>query len=773
LKTAGSTGRSIGTSELRREDLRLLTGRGRYLADISLPRLLEATFLRSPHPHAVLGRIDSHAAQNVAGVDKVLTANDIPRASLWFQRHPRLKVTRQPVLAFDRVRFVGEPVAIVLADNRYAAADALERLDVVYEPILDRSAPLFDHIADNVVFRDLQQWGDLERAFATSAKVVTSTFHNARQLACPLEARGCIASYDPYSQELTMWASTQVPHRLRTDLAAAIGMAESLVRVHMIDIGGGFGQKIPTHVEELAVALASMATGRPVRWVEERQENLVAGPHSRDQTIHLELAVNESLQFTGLRATLASDAGAYSFTSGSALTEAGRASESLMGPYRIDAYGYDVKIMLTNKSPIAPYRGVGNVAAQCARELLIDKAARELGIDRFDLRERNMIRIEDLPYKAVNGVTFRDASFAETLTKAREQLNEVVREIGQPANGTIRGIGISPFFERAGAGPSMASHDAARVTVDGTGRAVAVFGAPSIGQGIETTMAQVAADALGFKIDDVAVSWTDTTHAPVSLGGTRASRAAVVMSGAVGRAAKAVRQQILEVAAVLLQANAADLSLQDGEIRIAGQSDAKMSAAEVVRIGLLRTSLPAGFEPTFEATKFFEPAGMVFSNACIIAVVAVAPETGEVCVERIIGVEDCGTMLNPMIVEGQFMGGVTQGIGMVLKEQFVYDEHGQPLTGSLLDYALPIASEGAEFDITHVVTPSSVTWEGVKAVGEGGVIGGASAVIAAVADALAQRDIEVQGIPLTPAKVWLMLRDAAARRGSPRRPDEA
>ena len=761
MQIADSTGRSIGSSELRREDRRLLTGRGRYLADISLPRMLEAAFVRSTLPHARLHKIASQSAQKLAGVEAVLTAHDLPRASLWYGRHPKLKLTRQPVLAIDRARFVGEPLAIVLAANRYAAADALERVEVAYDPITDRSVALFEHIPDNVVFRDVQQWGDLDRAFAGAAKIVTATYKNARQLACPLETRGCIASYDPFSQELTLWASTQVPHRLRNDLAAAIGIAESRIRIHMIDIGGGFGQKIPTHVEELAVALASMATGRPVRWVEDRQENLVAGPHSRDQSIHLELAMNEALQFTALRATIVSDAGAYSFNSGSALTEAGRASDSLPGPYRVGAYGFDVKIMLTNKSPVAPYRGVGNVAAQSARELLIDKAARQLGVERFELRERNLLRREDLPYKTPTGPILDDASFTETLRIAQKRLNENLAAMGPPRNGAIRGIGISPFYERAGAGPSMPSHDAARVTVDGSGRAIVVFGAPSIGQGIETTMAQVAADALGFKIDDVAVSWTDTTHAPFSLGGTRASRAAVVFSGAVGRAAEAVRRQILDVAAVLLQANIADLSLRGGQVWVAGESAPKMPAAEIVRLGLLRTGLPAGLEPTFEATKFFEPNGYVFSNACFIAIVTVTPETGTAVVERIIAAEDCGTMLNPMIVEGQFHGGVTQGIGMALKERFIYDDHTQPLTGSFLDYALPMADEMPEFDVTHVVTPSSVSWEGVKGVGEGGVIGGASAVASAVADALAQRGIEADEIPLTPEKIWRKLRGSA------------
>jgi CO/xanthine dehydrogenase Mo-binding subunit len=762
LTTAGSTGRSVGTSELRREDRRLLAGRGRYVADIALPHMVEAAFVRSTQPHARLVKIERQPALELPGVEAVLSADDLPRASLWYGRHPKLKVTRQPVLAIDRARFVGEPLAIVLAENRYAAADALDRVEVAYEPILDRGAPLFDHIPDNVVFRDVQQWGDLDRAFADAAKIVTATYTNARQLACPLETRGCIASYDPYSRKLTLWASTQVPHRLRNDLAAAIGIAESRIRVHMIDIGGGFGQKIPTHVEELAVALASIKTGRPVRWVEDRQENLVAGPHSRDQSIQLELAVDKALHFTALRATIVSDAGAYSFNSGSALTEAGRASDSMTGPYRIGAYAFDVKIMLTNKSPVAPYRGVGNVAAQTARELLIDKAARALGVDRFELREKNLLRREDLPYKTATGPILDDASFTETLAIARERLDEILGDMGPPRAGTLRGIGISPFYERAGAGPSMPSHDAARVTVDGTGGAVVVFGAPSIGQGIETTMAQVAADALGFRIEDVAVTWTDTTHAPVSLGGTRASRAAVVISGAVGRAAQAVRRQILDVAAVLLQANAADLSLRDGQVWLTGENAPKMSAAEIVRIGLLRTGLPAGLEPTFEATKFFEPSGYVFANACFIAIVAVTPETGEVVVEKIIAAEDCGTMLNPMIVEGQFHGGVTQGIGMALKERFVYDEHAQPLTGSFLDYALPMAGEMPDFDVTHVVTPSSVSWEGVKGVGEGGVIGGASAVAAAVADALAQHGVEASEIPLAPEKIWLMLRRRSA-----------
>jgi len=755
------TERSVGTSPLRREDPRFLTGRGRYLADVSLPRMSIAAFIRSDLPDAHVRGIDIRSALGVPGVEAILTANDLPRATLWLSKHPNMKVTRQPVLAADRVRFVGEPLAIVVAENRYAADDASELVTVDYEPIDGSKIPLFDHIPDNVVFRESKQWGEIDRAFSNATKIVSSSFRNARQLACPLEARGCIASFDPFSRELMVWASTQVPHRLRSDLAAAVGLPESRIRIVMQDIGGGFGQKIPTHVEEVTVALASMKLGKPVKWVEDRRENLVAAPHSRDQEIKLELALNDSCQFLGLRAVLVGDAGAYSFNSGTCLTEAYRAAQAIPGGYKIGAYSYDVTIRLSNKSPIAPYRGIGDVAGNCARELLIDKAAREFGIDRFELRERNMIRSKDLPCNSIVGWPLSEVSFLETMSVARRQFACALREMGPPPEGTIRGIGIGNLVEASGAGPGFQSHDAARVAIDRDGKATITFGAPSIGQGIETTMAQIAADSLGLALDDVAVSWTDTAHAPLSIGGTRASRTAIIIGGAVGRAAQAVRQQILEVAAVLLQASVNDLVTTGGKIWRVGDDAPKMSVAELVRIGVLRTGLPPGMEPTFEATKSYSSEKSSFSNASIVAAILVWPETGEVQLERIIAAEDCGVMINPMIVEGQFVGGVVQGIGMALLEQFVYDENGQPITGSFMDYALPTAKDTIEVEMTHIITPSSANWEGVKGMGEGGCIAGANAIVSAVADALAQLGAEVDSMPMTRTKIWSMLQLSA------------
>jgi CO/xanthine dehydrogenase Mo-binding subunit len=612
-------------------------------------------------------------------------------------------------------------------------------------------------------------YGDVDEAFANAATVVTKSLRYPRQLACPLEPRGCVADYDAASQRLTVWSSTQAPHRLGRDLAKAVGIPEHRIRVVMHDIGGGFGQKIPTHLEEVAVVLASMAIGRPVKWIEDRQENLISAPHSRDQDLYLELAIDDQLRFTGMRARVLGDAGAYSFNSASCLTEAYRSARSIPGVYRISNYAYEVAIRLSNKSPIAPYRGVGLVAAQCARELLIDEAARRLSVDRFELRARNMVTTADLPYTTCTGWVLKDVSFAETLTEARRLLEDPERRCEQPGGILLRGVGISPYVEPSGTGTAgglqvhgfdSPSHDSARVMVDSAGKATVVFGTPSIGQGLETTMAQVAADALGFAMDDVAVVWSDTSQAPVSLTGSRASRAAVVIGGAVGQAATDVRAQILQVAAELLEANVDDLAVRDGKVWVAGESTARLNVSEAVAAGYLRSDLRTpGTERTFEATRLYDP-DATYSNASVIAVVDVDPDTGMVLVRRIIGVEDCGTMINPMIVEGQFVGAVAQAIGAALLERFVYNADGQPLTSTLMDYLQPTASDTVRVELSHIQTPSTATWGGIKGMGESGVIGTVAAIATAVADAVAGAGGIVEELPLLPGAVWTLLQAA-------------
>jgi CO/xanthine dehydrogenase Mo-binding subunit len=762
----------IGASILRAEDPRLLTGRGRFVGDVVLPRMLEAVFVRSTHAHARLLGVDSDAARRTLGVEAVLDARDLPPVTLTSNRHPELLPTPQPVLATDRVRFVGEAVAIVLAENRYAAEDAAELVDVNYDvlsPSLSASQqgdPLFEDIPDNVVFRDQQVYGDVEEAFANAAIVLKKALRYPRQSASPLEPRGCVADYDPSSRRLTVWSSTQAPHRLARDLASVVGLPEHAIRVVMHDIGGGFGQKIPTQLEDVAVALASMACGRPVRWIEDRQENLIAAPHSRDQDLHLELALDERMRFAGLRSRIIGDAGAYSFNSASPLTEAYRAARSVPGVYRIENYAYDITIRLSNKSPIAPYRGVGLVATQCARELLIDEAARRLGVDRFELRARNMIQGSEMPYTTSTGWVFQDMSFQETLATARQRLEERVKTATRRCPTVLRGVGISPYAEPTGMGGSgglqlhgflSPSHDSARVVVNISGKATVSFGTPSMGQGLETTMAQVAADALGLPVTDVSVTWSDTLQAPISLTGSRASRGAVVSGGAVGLAAGDVKKQLLEVAAQLLEADPQDLDIRDGQVWVAGVAEPRLSVRQTVAAGFGREDLRcADQERSFEATRLYDPPAN-YSNACVVAVVDVDPDTGGVEIQRLIAVEDCGTMINPMIVEGQFLGAAAQAIGAALLERVAYNEDGQPTTSTLMDYLLPTAGDTVRVELSHIETPSTVTWGGLKGVGESGVIGSVAAIVAAVADAVSVRGAAVEELPLLPGTVWSLL----------------
>lgn len=758
---------AIGARSLRVEDPRLLTGRGLYVADVEVPGMLEVAFVRSTVAHAHIEAIDRRAAAAIDGVEAILVAGDLPQIWMDSRRHPKLRSTPQPPLAVAKVRFVGEAVSMVIAKDRYIAEDAAELVSVLYRELAARPdgsvEPLFDHIPDNVVFEDAERYGAPREAFDAAALVVRKSLHLARQSACPLEARGCVADFDPAGRRLTVHASTQAPHRLRRDLAAVLGLSENQIKVVMHDVGGAFGQKIPTHMEEIAVAAASMLIGRPVRWIEDRQENLVAAPHSRGQDVDLELALDEQHRFIGFRAHILGDSGAYSFNSGSCLTEAYRTARALPGPYDVVNYEYDVRILLTNRSPIAPYRGVGFVAAQAARELLIDDAARQLGIDRFEIRRLNLIDKAKLPYTTCTGWGYTEGTFVETLDQVEQLLGP---DAGAGAGDRLVGFGVSPFVEPSGTGGQggrqvhgfvSPSHDAARVGVDPGGKVTVSIGTPSLGQGLETTMAQVAADVLDIDLDDVAVAWTDTSQAPMSLTGTRASRAAVVTGGAVARAAGDVRRQILEVAAAMLEADPLDLSIELGQIRVAGEGVPRLSVSEVVRAGFFDDSLrDAEHERTFEATKLYDPPA-TYSNACVAAVVEVDPATGGIEMRRVVAVEDCGTMINPMIVEGQFIGAVAQAIGAALFEQIRYSPEEQPTSSTLMDYLLPTSQETVRLELHHIETPTDLTERGIKGMGESGMIGTVAAIACAVADAVGPAASSLRALPLLPQDVWALL----------------
>jgi CO/xanthine dehydrogenase Mo-binding subunit len=761
-----------GTRQLRVEDARLLTGRGYYVGDVVLPGMLEAVFVRSTTAHARIDAIRYDFAVGMGGVETVLVAQDLPEVTMTSTRHPSLLVTPQPPLAGDRVRYVGEPVAMVLAEDRYVGEDAAGVVEVDYHELpssMDRheaGSDLFTDIPDNKVFHDQQVFGQPDAAFEAAALVVRRRVAVSRQLACPLETRGCVADYDPSSRRLRVWCSTQAPHRLGRDLATVTGLPESQISVVMHDIGGAFGQKIPTHLEEVAVVLASMAAGRPVRWIEDRHENLVAAPHSRGQELDVELALDAEGTFTGLRAAIVGDSGAYSFNSASCLTEAYHAARALPGPYAIGSYAYDVTIRLTNASPIAPYRGVGFVAAQAARELAIHEAAKTLRLDPFELRRRNLVSADQLPYTTPTGWVLRDLALEKVLETAQDDLARVTNELNPCEKGFHRGVGISPYVEPSGVGSEGeqqvhgfkgSSHDSARVKVNTAGTATLSFGTPSMGQGLETTMAQVAADALGIGLDQVSVTWSDTSEAPVSLTGSRSSRTAVVTGGAIARAATKVRREILAVAASMLEAEPADLETRDSMVWVRGEGQPRLTIAEVVRAGFFDPDHRDGDEPrSFEATSMFDPPAS-YSSACVIAVVDVEEATGAARLRRLVAVEDCGTMINPMIVEGQFVGAAAQGVGSALLERAVYSPEGQPLSSTLVDYVVPTAADLVRVDLSHVETPSTSTEGGTKGMAESGVIGTVAAIACAVDDAVSHAESAVTSLPLLPHVIWELL----------------
>lgn len=763
---------SVGSRQPRVEDPRLLTGRGNYVADVKLPGMLDVAFVRSTVAHARIESVRYDFAVASEGVTTVLVAEDLPKVHMSTVRHPDLRVTPQPPLAGDRVRYVGEPVAMVLAADRYLAEDAAGMVEVDYGVLpssMDRhlaTHDLFDDIPDNKVFAESKSFGAVEAAFEGAAVVARRHVDLARQSASPMEARGCVADFDAASHRMTVWCSTQAPHRLRRDLASVTGLPEHHIRVVMHDIGGAFGQKIPTHLEEVAVALAALTLGRPVRWVEDRYENLVSAPHSRGQDLAVELALDADGTFRGIRAVLVGEAGAYSFNSASCLTEAYHAARSLTGPYALDNYSYDVTIRLTNASPIAPYRGVGFVGAQAARELAITEAARILDRDQFELRAQNLVSADALPYVTPTGWTLRDMNLPEMLSTADQKMREVLDELGPCPAGFRRGIGVSPFVEPSGVGSEGerevggtkgSSHDSARVAVTTQGTATVSFGTPSLGQGLETTMAQVAADTLGLDIDDVSVEWSNTTEAPLSLTGTRSSRTAVVTGGAIAQAAAIVRQEILGVAGSILEANPDDLELGGSMVWVRGMSEPRLTIAEVVRAGYFDPDHRIdGRPPSFDATSVADPPAS-YSSACVVAIVDIEEATGATEVRRLVAVEDCGNLINPMVVEGQFVGAAVQGAGAALLEQASYSPDGQPLSSTLLDYLLPTASDAARVDLSHVQTPSSATAAGTKGMAESGVIGTVAAVINAVDDVVHDSGGVVTSIPLLPHVVWQLL----------------
>jgi carbon-monoxide dehydrogenase large subunit len=662
------------------------------------------------------------------------------------------------------VRFVGEAVAIVLAERRALAEDAAELVRVEWRPqphVTDvgdaraEGAPLVDPaVPDNLLFNQRKRYGDPDLAFAEADLVVELQLHGNRYRASPLETRACLAEYS--GGRLSVWCSTQGQHLLRRRLAVCTDVPEHRIRVITPDVGGGFGVKIPAAPEEVAVSLAARAVGRPVRWIEDRREHQVAAPQGKEQRIGLALALSSGGTFRGIRSSIVGDAGGYSYNSASALIEPYLSAGLMPGPYRIDHVDVEIAAVLSNKPPICPYRGVGWTQGHTARELAIERAARRLGRDPAALRRQNLVR--EFPHQSCTGMVYDSGSYVDSLdaTLKLAGYEEVRRQQATRREGELRlGVGVTTYVEPSAWGSDgalqsewpFASHDSVRVQVEPTGTVIAAVGTPSQGQGHATTLRQIVADELSLPMSDVTVVSGDTDATPFSSAGTRASRVATVTGGALALACAELRERLLAIAAAQLDTPREKLRLADG--RIVG-NHRTLSVREVAEGAYFNLSVREQvLNLDLVVTKFYDPAA-TYSNGAIVAVVTVDTGTGEVVVTRLAAVDDCGTILNPMIVDGQLTGAIVQGLGGALLEECDYGPDGQPRATSLDSYLLPRITDVPRVAIGHECSPSPLTVHGIKGMGESGAIAAPAAIAAATEDALASAGFEVSRLPLTP-----------------------
>ncbi|HSB41820.1 MAG TPA: xanthine dehydrogenase family protein molybdopterin-binding subunit [Methylomirabilota bacterium] len=770
---AGPPPRYVGVHVKRVEDPRLLTGQGRFLDDIPLPGLLHAAFVRSEHAHAMLRRVDPAAARAVAGVELVLTGRDLDGAVAPIRARldaPGFAATGWPVLASSRVRFVGEAVAVVAAATPYAAADGGARVEVDYEPLpavpdvdaarAPRACLLHPEHASNVLFARRGSRGDVDGAFATAAHVIRETFTHGRCSAAPLEGRGVIARWE--GDTLTLWTGSQVPHIFRAGVARALGLAEARVRVVVCDTGGGFGQKMHVMPEDVAVAALARRAGRPVKWLETRRENLAAAAHAREERVEIEAAATADGTLLALRSRVLSDAGAYHIYPLTAALEPLGTASILPGPYRTPAYAFEVAALATTKPPLGAYRGVGMTMGAFVMERTLDLLADRLGLDPAEIRRRNLIPRDAYPFTSAAGFVYDSGDYPggleRALTLAHYEQRKRERDAGR-ARGRLLGVGVACYTEYTGIGSEtyqrrgmvdVPGPEAATVAMDAEGGVTVRVSFPSQGQGHATTVAQLVADEIGVPLDAVSLAPLDTSASPPGTG-TFASRGVVAQGGAVVGAAADVRRALLALAAEALEASAADLEIAGGRIRVRGMPDRGIAVREVARRAHERaTGSSRDARHDLEATQVFDPPGPTFSGAVHMAAVEVDPDTGRVEVLAYTVVEDCGPVVNPMIVEGQVHGAIAQGIGEALSERLVYDAHGQLVTGTLMDYALPVAATLPSFTVAHMETPSPLTPGGYKGMGEGGTIGAPAAIANAVADAVKPLGVAITTLPILP-----------------------
>ena len=775
ITTEPAAARYIGSRVHRVEDARLLTGRGTFVDDVVRPGMLHASFVRSPFARARIRGIDTSGARALPGVRAVFTASELNPGvhEQWYTSMGKIPDTPRPPLAADEARFVGDPVAVVVAVDQYVAEDAAELVDVDYEPL----APVVDYDtardADVLVHADYPAnvagglgapvGDELAAVFATAAHDVQVTIHQQAYLPVPMETRGMLAEWS--GEELTVWAATQAPHEVRLFLARLLGIGEHQVRVVMRDTGGGFGQKVMPMREDMCIALAAVQVAAPVKWIEDRRENLLAAGMARHEHGDARLAFDDDGRIVGAYIDHVQDIGAY--PTPWPVGTAAAVGMLFPGPYRVRAAGFRTTSVFSNTSGRAAYRGPWQFES-LAREVLLDIAARRMGMDPLELRRRNLLRQDELPCTNPNGMPYSDVTPLDTFEQAVTMLDEADFRREQEAAraaGRFLGVGTCTYVEPTTTGMAFYGTEGATIRIEPSGKVNVYVAGGSTGNSLETAVVQLTADALGVAIDDVRTIQGDTALTPFGAG-TGGSRSGSMLAGAVGETAALLRERIVAIAAHQLEAAPDDIELVDSEARVRGTPSAAISLARVADLAYFKPAkLPPGLPVGLEASARYRAASpMIWANATHLCTCEVDVTTGAVTLLRYIVSEDCGPMINPNVVEGQIAGGAVQGIGGVLFEELTYDDHGNPLTTTFMDYLLPTATEVPLIEYGHIETPAPGPG-GFKGVGEGGAIGAPPAVVNAIADALSPFGIEITRLPLTPAVIVGLLADAPRREG--------
>ncbi|MSQ21452.1 MAG: xanthine dehydrogenase family protein molybdopterin-binding subunit [Betaproteobacteria bacterium] len=775
----------VGRSMLRREDARLLRGKGQYVDDLELPGMLHVVFVRSTAAHARIKSVDLSQAAEAAGVHFVMSGielarelppvqdQQLPLPKKWRTSVPhKVFDPRQPLLAWDKVRHVGEAVAVIVAESAYLAEDAAELVQIEYEflpAVVDveqalaaTSAVLHEKNGTNLLAEFSVGKGDVAKSFATAPRTLKRRFRHHRYAGVPMECRGVAAMHEPRTDAFTIWSSTQVVHWVRREAALTLGIAEARVRCIALDVGGGFGTKGHVYPEDLIMPFLARRIGRPVKWIEDRREHLQSACHSRDQIHEAEVAFDATGRILAFRDRMIMDCGAWNPV-GIAIPY--NTASHLMGPYKIEHFAVDARIVVTNKVPNAPYRGAGRPEAAQVMERMMDLIAREVGIEPAEVRRRNLIGADEMPYPM--GIPYRDGEpivydtgdYPRALEQALTAVGGLeafrVRQQAARTAGRRLGIGVAMYTEGTGVGP----FEGATLRIDPSGKIYLSSGSCPQGQGMETIFAQIAADQWRVKPEDVVLAFADTSV--ISMGfGTLASRSTVNLSAAIHVASERLKKKVFALASHVLECSPGDLELRDGKVSVVGVPGVSMTLTEVARAARPGpdSQRPKDMDAGLEETYYWEPSTVTWSYAAHAVIVEIDMGIGHVRLERYAIAHDCGVVVNPLLAEGQIIGGAVQGIGGAMLEGFTYDREGQLLNASMMDYLLPNALDVPRIKVAHQESPSLLNPLGVKGLGEGGAIAPPVAIANAVCDALTDLGVEFNRTPITPEDMIRALR---------------